>query len=491
VIAAAQPVAVPPALFLLAERGWRLLPVQARGKTPLLREWQRLATTNPAQIRAWGQQYPGANWGVACGPGSGLWVLDVDGDSGAAALRELCREHGDDWLQTLTVMTAAGCHLYFRYPQGTVIRNSAGKLAPGLDVRGEGGYVLVPPSVHPSGKVYEWLDPNLPIADAPSWLLRMVAAPPSSAVEAPGFSSGGAAGAKAHGSQNTCFTGLKPGASTVSEKPKPGASTADSAPIAEGQRNAALTSLAGTMRRRGMTPAAIEAALLADNQHRCRPPLPEAEVRAIAHSVSRYACSEPLPVARPPFPVSATPTPHASGPNGANRATPSAYTDCPNGANSANGAAEPAHVNWPDPLREEAFYGLAGTVTAEHLLAALAVWQYCEDSASFIFGDALGDTTADEILRELRSRVDGMTRNEIREHFQRHKSSAEIARALGVLQEYGLIRMVRSREQEDSVRPTERWYALTTVRDLRGLRGLEMPNSANGAIAQETMAPCP
>ena len=70
-------------------------------------------------------------------------------------------------------------------------------------------------------------------------------------------------------------------------------------------------------------------------------------------------------------------------------------------------------------------------VRAEHLMAALAVWQYCEDSARFIFGDALGDVMADEILRELRSRAEGMTRNDIREYFQRHKSSAEIGRALG------------------------------------------------------------
>lgn len=99
-------------------------------------------------------------------------------------------------------------------------------------------------------------------------------------------------------------------------------------------------------------------------------------------------------------------------------------------------------------------------VRQEHLLAALALWRYCADSARFIFGDALGDETADELLRQLRSRPAGMTRNEIREHFQRNKGSAEISRALGVLQEYGLARMERAREQENHVRPTERWYAL-------------------------------
>jgi hypothetical protein len=58
-------------------------------------------------------------------------------------------------------------------------------------------------------------------------------------------------------------------------------------------------------------------------------------------------------------------------------------------------------------------------VRAEHLRAGLAVWQYCENSARFIFGDALGDATADEILREVRNHADGMSRNDIREHFNR------------------------------------------------------------------------
>ena len=105
-------------------------------------------------------------------------------------------------------------------------------------------------------------------------------------------------------------------------------------------------------------------------------------------------------------------------------------------------------------------------VRVKHLNAALAVWQYCEASARFIFGDALGDATADEILRELRGLSEGLTRNEIREHFRRNKSSAEIGRALGVLQEYGLARV--ERELGEQGRPTERWCALTVVRGKRG-----------------------
>ncbi len=96
-------------------------------------------------------------------------------------------------------------------------------------------------------------------------------------------------------------------------------------------------------------------------------------------------------------------------------------------------------------------------IRAEHLTAALAVWTYCEASARWIFGGALGDATADEIMRALREMPNGMTRTEIREHFGRHKSSPEIARALSVLAEYGRASMV---QEDTGGRPTERWRAL-------------------------------
>lgn len=103
-------------------------------------------------------------------------------------------------------------------------------------------------------------------------------------------------------------------------------------------------------------------------------------------------------------------------------------------------------------------------IRAEHMMAALAVWKYCENSARFIFGDSLGDATADEVLRALRQRAGGMTRNDIREHFSRNKSSAEIGRALAVLQEHGLANMVRDPAPEGQGRSAERWIALTGVR---------------------------
>ena len=112
----------------------------------------------------------------------------------------------------------------------------------------------------------------------------------------------------------------------------------------------------------------------------------------------------------------------------------------------------------PQTMRLAAIYAVldcSKVIRAEHLMAALDVLRYSEDSARYIFGDALGDGTADEILRALRSNPAGMTRNDMREHFSRHKSSAEIARALSVLLEYGLARY--EREQDTGGRPSERW----------------------------------
>ena len=238
----------------IASRGLRLFPVKSREKLPLVTDWPHQATNDKARLRLWLKQFPNCNWGVVTGPGSGVFVLDVDGDSGLNSLHIL-ELQGCEMPQTLITQTARGSHIWLKWPDnGKIIRNSAGKLGVGLDVRGAGGYVVVPPSVHPSGVAYEFTDEDVPVAPAPDCLVEML-------VE-------------------------------VSTAPEPSISTAkpqsDMVPIFEGQRNQTLMSLAGTMRRREMTLGAIETALVAENAARCAPPLPEPEVKAIARSVGRY-----------------------------------------------------------------------------------------------------------------------------------------------------------------------------------------------------------
>jgi hypothetical protein len=117
------------------------------------------------------------------------------------------------------------------------------------------------------------------------------------------------------------------------------------------------------------------------------------------------------------------------------------------------GRAE-AHV-----LRLSLLYAVldaSAEVRAEHLMAALAVWSYCEQSVRHIFGDALGDPVADELMRLLRAAPDGMTRWEMYNALGRHQSSERTGRALALLAEHHL---VRCEKRQTGGRPEERWFA--------------------------------
>lgn len=113
--ARSQPVPDLAVVLPLAARGWLLFPCRPRDKTPLLREWQHIATTDPKQIQAWHEEYPGCNWGLACGADSGVWVLDGDGAQGAASLEALVDWHGGPSRQTPD-RRGKGLYLYFAWP---------------------------------------------------------------------------------------------------------------------------------------------------------------------------------------------------------------------------------------------------------------------------------------------------------------------------------------------------------------------------------------
>ena len=144
--------------------------------------WQKAAASNLAQLEAWTYNYPACNWGVATGTASGLVVIDVDGEEGRASLADLERQ-GFTLPATLTVSTGrtdGGEHRYYRPPSGVDIRNDqSGKIGAHIDVRGTGGFVVCPPSVHASGKQYRFIDPSAPIADLPGWVIeRLTVRPP-------------------------------------------------------------------------------------------------------------------------------------------------------------------------------------------------------------------------------------------------------------------------------------------------------------------------
>jgi putative DNA primase/helicase len=225
-------------------RGWSPIPIKERSKEPNLLELHpylnRKATRE--ELDAW--RWSGV--GIVTGPVSGVLVLDVDGPEGEEELRK----YGHP--ATPMVRTAGGgIHLYFKHPEHHV--RTGIRVAPGLDVKASGGYVVAPPSVGPNGRAYEWIisPQDEELADPPGWLMDLLQRERSKGPAAP-----------------------------VGER------------IPSGKRNDVLASLAGTMRRRGMGEAEILAALQVANEQRCQPPLEAQEVKKIATSVARYEPAE-------------------------------------------------------------------------------------------------------------------------------------------------------------------------------------------------------
>jgi hypothetical protein len=182
---------------VLASLGLRVLPVKLRTKTPAIGNWPTVATCDPDQIARWGPRHGAGNVGVATG--GWLVVLDLDVKGGAAGLATLAaleREHGQLPATVAVDTPTGGRHIYFRLPAGIRAKCSVSRIGPGVDVRGEGGFVVAPPSVHPNGVAYAWQDGHapwqVPIASLPdAWgaMLQPAAPGANDDTAAPGVTS--------------------------------------------------------------------------------------------------------------------------------------------------------------------------------------------------------------------------------------------------------------------------------------------------------------
>ena len=221
-------------------------------KRPLVKGWQEKATTDRETIMRWWTQWPHAL--IGCPTGHGFWVVDLDmkkGQNGIEEFKELARRHQPGiglmeqlFPNTTRVLTpTGGMHLWWLYPDGVHIPNSVRALGPGIDVRGEGGYVIVPAR----GSGYEWAE-ECPAAEAPSWLLDLV----------------------------------------VKVAKAGGGSGAEVEEIAEGERYDRLFRIGASLRGRVLSQEGIRAALLVENESRCKPPLSAEEVETIAHQAGQY-----------------------------------------------------------------------------------------------------------------------------------------------------------------------------------------------------------
>ncbi|MGE3230270.1 MAG: bifunctional DNA primase/polymerase [Hyphomicrobium sp.] len=171
------------AAFRLALRHMRVFPLAPGTKVPIAGSNGLVgASDDPDATRSRWNKTPNANIGIATGSKSGIWVLDVDAQHGGAeTLATLEAEHGALPL-TITVETpSGGRHLYFAWPSdGPEIRNSAGRVGPGIDVRGEGGCITAPPSVLRDGRSYRWIKNGASgFAAAPDWLIALALPPPA------------------------------------------------------------------------------------------------------------------------------------------------------------------------------------------------------------------------------------------------------------------------------------------------------------------------
>ncbi len=221
------------------------------GKHPRTANGVKDSTLDLDLIESWWGKWSDANVGVALGHHAGMFALDVDPDKGGMKSLEALQKRFGPLPPTLRQTTGGGgFHLFFRNPLGLAMRNSVGDLGPGLDIRADRGYCVMPPSIHISGRSYAWDESVDVVSEAPGWLWDCRGRKPQGA-------------------------GAQFSASSTST-------------ILEGARNITLTSCAGAMRRHGFSAKVIEGALLAHNQERCMPPLDDREVAGIAQSISKY-----------------------------------------------------------------------------------------------------------------------------------------------------------------------------------------------------------
>lgn len=262
-----------------ADRGWHVFPLhwvsnrrcscgtacgKNAGKHPMTPDGFYSATVDPGRITEWWTRYPDANIGIRTGQVSNLWVVDQDakvmidrGDGlvipeGENSIRTAEHQLGQVLTETLTVKTGSGgLHFYYDYPQDGEKHGSRGGIIPSVDIRGDEGYVVAPPSVHLNGHEYQWVDESEPISPAPQWFVD--------------------------------FRKLEQGEPFIPQ-----------AKVAEGGRNNYLTSYAGSLRAHGYDGDTLRNMVIGHNRMVCVPPLDDAEALKVAESVMRYPAGAPV-----------------------------------------------------------------------------------------------------------------------------------------------------------------------------------------------------
>ena len=237
-------------------QGWSIIPIRSGDKRPLVR-WEEFQYRRPREeeVQAWFSGWPEAGIGIVTGAVSGLVVLDIDfRHGGEASLERLERQYGRLPATVECRSGGGGRHLYFAHP-GALLRNKVG-LAPGVDLRGDGGYVVAPPLLHASGVRYAWVWDRRPgmadLVPLPDKVLRQ-------AIEQPAR-----LGHPIAHWRRLVREGVR-----------------------EGERNNTIASLAGHLLRHRVDAPVVMEVLLCWNRVRCQPPLVDEEVVSVVESIKR------------------------------------------------------------------------------------------------------------------------------------------------------------------------------------------------------------
>ncbi len=267
-----------------SERGFSVIPLGPKGKEPLIpwTDYQKRPATEE-KIKSWWAEWPDANVGIITGAVSKIIAVDVDSVEGVDFLIGKLGENpglsGEPNFQTVANKTGRGYHATYRHP-GFSVKNSAGKISVGIDIRGDGGYIVAPPSIHANGRTYQWLEglsiDEVQVALPPPWLLEFLSGQTVS-----------------EGSENNQTPSKSKSGSVLKGIPSV---------IADGTRNSTLTKEAGRLFGKGLRPDKVQATLMGINIKNCKPQLSEGEIARIVKSIGhREAAKTSLDKLSPDF----------------------------------------------------------------------------------------------------------------------------------------------------------------------------------------------
>ena len=248
------------ALVYAARYGWAVFPVRPESKKPYTPHGCRDAKKDAGAINAWWKKWPDASVGIATGSISSLIVIDedIDDDKGLDGFMSVTnweKENGVKLPNTARVITGrGGAHMYFHYDGNDIHNHQA--ILDGVDVRGEGGYVVAPPSIHPNGTEYAWEDnpEEVPVAEVDEVVMKFLTIGTTTKEEGDKF-----------------------------QLPQI---------IESGKRNSTLHRFACSLQAQGLSDDAIKAAVRAENNARCVPPIDDAELDLLIGSALKYAKGE-------------------------------------------------------------------------------------------------------------------------------------------------------------------------------------------------------